>query len=478
MQRSFLHSLGVTAPVFLVLAACGRSHYTLVERDASSSPDASTALTVIGPSVTLAAPSPAGAARFGGDVAAAGDVNGDGTPDVLVGEYRWTGVGAQEGRVHVYFGGPDLLSETRVWSAHPTAEDGAEFGWAVVGLGDLNEDGMDDFAVGAPGSDLGGLADRGRVFVYSGGAVPTLALEIPGPMRENANFGSALASGDFDGDGDRDLAVGARYYPYGPPYGQGRVYVYYADAGVLRTSTPTELQPNDGGSAAFGTKLAAADVDGDDRDDLLVGAYSWSGASANQGRAYAFHGGPTGLAPDEWWVSAALEQPEAFFTSSLTSLGDISGDGREDVAVGSWSFDGSEVDEGTVLVFTGGGAGLSATASQQLTSPRGGTRPAFGYSAQGGGDFDGDDRPDLVVGGFGIDDQGTILVFGGDGTGFTPTPRWRAALPGQSNAQLGISVAFVGDLDGDGGDEIVSGAFLFDGEAEDEGRIEVFSVPR
>ena len=158
---------------------------------------------------TMFAPTGAAVGDFlGWSVAAAGDVNGDGYADVIVGAWANDTGGTNAGAVYVYFGGPtaDAVADVTLFAEAP----GDVFGITVAGAGDVNGDGYDDVIVGATQNDAAGV-NAGRAYVYFGGlgmdAVADLTLtgEAAGD-----NFGiSVAAAGDVNGDGYDDVIVGA-----------------------------------------------------------------------------------------------------------------------------------------------------------------------------------------------------------------------------------------------------------------------------
>jgi hypothetical protein len=241
--------------------------------------------------------------RFGAAVASAGDVDGDGTPDVLVGA---TGAGGT-GKAYVYSGRSGALLRTM------SGETSGDLFGSTVLSADLNGDGIPDLLVGAPGA----LSGTGKVYAYSGEDGSPPLFQIAGTAA-GAAFGSAIAVADFTGDGRPDLAIGA---PQASPGGQasaGSVYVYSGAVG-----TPFLVQAN--GQAAgdqFGTALAVADFDRDGHPDLVVAAPN----AAGTGTVYVYSGADASL-----MNAFAAGSPGDRVGTTVVVLGETNADGIPDL---------------------------------------------------------------------------------------------------------------------------------------------------
>ncbi len=299
----------------------------------------------------------------------AGDVDNDGTNDVISGAPAAGGIG----RAYVYSGADGhLIHSIRIGSA------GDRFGSTVCGVGDINGDGHDDLAVGADGHDAGG-ADAGRVYIISGIDGATVLWTIDGADAGDRFGNSAADAGDVTGDGFDDLIVGA---PAAGPSNRGRAYLF----SVKEQTRRFEMIP-DSTAVGFGQFFVAGvgDTDGDLVGDLYVADFSDNTHGTGTGKAYVFSGVDG---------SRLLTLPGAAAGEGYgigRGCGDVNFDGRADLLICGWVNDEGAFNAGKADIISG----ADGAVIRSFTSTTAGE--GFGFDAHGIGDVDEDGRLDFFV---------------------------------------------------------------------------------
>lgn len=400
-------------------------------------------------------------------VSGAGDFNGDGLSDFLVGAIGADANGSRSGRTYVVFGNGTRptgllgsLDGTNGFSLEGEAADD-DSGRSIAAAGDVNGDGLDDILVSAYRAD-GTEIDAGRIYLIYGTdqAIGSASLElsnvggtVAGVVLEGEGEGDfagfALAGGvDLDNDGFDEMVIGA-YAADLAGGASGRIYVVYGDDALPSALSLSDVAdpmaaPDYGlaidgelpGDFAGRSLAAAGDLDGDGVDDLLVGAPGASVAGVGTGRVYALLGGasfqPGGgtlsLADVGGTVEGAVFDGEAAQDSAgaaIASLGDLNADGYADFVIGAPFATGEAFGSGRAYVVVGR-PDLGTTEAVLLADVATGAGgfaidgeysfDAAGHAVAGGGDVDGDGYPDIVVGAHegGPDQQGRVyVVFGG-----------------------------------------------------------------
>ncbi len=159
--------------------------------------------------------------------------------------------------------------------------------------------------------------------------------------------------------------------------------------------------------------------------DLVVGAVNYDNGQSDEGAAFLYHGSASGLVAAPAWIGES-DVPDSKYGISAASAGDINGDGFSDVVVGASSYANGQYSEGAVFLYHGSSSGLSATASGVIES--GWAHSFFGRSVSSAGDVNGDGFSDVVVGqpsyGNGEAEEGAAYLFYGSASGLASTASW------------------------------------------------------
>ena len=396
---------------------------------------------------------------FGISVASAGDVNGDGKADFIVGApYATPDTLGNAGAAYLYSGANGILLFQKNGETVS-----AQKGSSVASAGDVNADGKADFIVGAMYDSPDSISDAGSAYVYSG--VDGSLLYQRNGSAAGDNLGVSVASaGDANGDGRDDFIIGAYRTDPGGFLNAGSAYLYSGADGSL-------LYQKDGIAAGdqLGICVASAgDVNGDGQADFIIGAVTADpGGRADAGSAYLYSGADGSLLYQKDGIAAGDR-----LGRSVDLARDVNGDGRGDFIVGAFRADpGGRINAGSAYVYSG----FDGSLLYQKDGDSAGDQ--LGFPVASAGDVDGDGKADFILGIPNADPNGNpeagsiYLYSGADGSLLYQKD-------GDSSGDfLGVSAASAGDVNGDGKADIIMGAYFADPNGlEDAGKAYVYGL--
>ncbi len=282
--------------------------------------------------------------RLGYSVSFAGDANNDGYDDIIVGAYAY---GTNLGRVYVYMGNSSGMATTPNRTLSGEAINNA-FGYAINSAGDTNNDGYDDIVIGAYQYS----SSTGRTYIYngSGSGISASPSQTLTGQTVSSEFGGAVAGvGDTNNDGYDDIVVGAQF----DNSSDGLAYVFLGSASGIESSPNSTLSSGNSDNYFGSSVSGAGDINNDGYDDILVGQENYFDVQSYTGRAFLYYGGDSGVSNTIAITYASPNTGAEFagYRTPLTH-GDFQGLGVQGLAIGAPGYPNQDY-EGTVYIYYG-----------------------------------------------------------------------------------------------------------------------------
>ncbi|OLS19843.1 MAG: hypothetical protein HeimC2_39640 [Candidatus Heimdallarchaeota archaeon LC_2] len=428
-------------------------------------------------------------------VSGVGDVNNDGFDDYVMSApgHDYNGF-ISNGAVYLFFGEEDKnMIDLNLIDADAVFFGEGDFdnaGTTLSKAGDVNGDGFDDFLIGAP---FYSVDDIGKVYLIVGRSTAawnkvndlgSISISfygdknddrLSGPTYENLNVLSDI--GDIDDDGFDDIAFGSILHDINSSFSNhGKLYVYYGSdsiSGNINVTTADLILYGANAYDLLGSVAGLGDINGDNIDDYSVGGYGYDVGEGNDvtGAVYIMYGssdrliGSHNVSDSGYGAIIYGEILNSYFGQGIFPIGDHNGDGLSDFAISAPNY---ESNTGCLYVFYGKEySGLiNATDADKRFYGEDGANDLFGVKAAGITDINGDGMNELAISEYAFDgsvnNQGRLYIYnGGEETGaFYPSNAdmvigWNSP----TTKNLGYSLANAGDVNGDGMDDLITGAY-------------------
>ena len=377
------------------------------------------------------------------------DLNCDGISDMVVSEPAANGA---TGEVHIWYGSTAGISSTPSVTLGGTAS-GDRFGDSTVPAGDVNGDGCDDLAVGAPGQLNTNSITSGVVHVFhgkAGGLESSASWTAEGGAAGDEFGGRVTSAGDVNNDGYDDLLVAALGWSSAPTR-LGQIYLYLGNASGLLTTGHSWSRSGSGANLVLGFTMAGiGDVNNDGFDDVAIASTRDFSELSGYSRVQVYHGSANGLSSmyaREW----AMDSQSTMFGSALAPLGDINGDGYDDLAIGEPLNDTSTgaSSGGKVWIFTGSANGFSKNPALEIEGEVAGQ--LFGSAIAAVGDINDDGSPEVLITSLEYGNAGgKVHLYYSDQAQLLRPGTSPLLIQGATGQHLGRTLSGGGDVDGDG----------------------------